>query len=211
MNVRLSNLLAVLGFTFLAGLQCDAADIVWTNTSGGNWGTAANWDPNQVPGAADNAFITNAGAYTVTVSANASAANLSVGNTSGNQTLSLSGGTFSLVGTGTGSGGGRVIMNGGTLSGGTINLTGGATLIATSSDGRLSGVTINGNIAMSALDALLRLSGVVTLNGTITLAGGNARLLSEGNATSTRPGAGRSSLWAPAVSVGSWGTWATAR
>ena len=26
--------------------------VVWTNTAGGNWGTAANWSPNQVTGSA---------------------------------------------------------------------------------------------------------------------------------------------------------------
>lgn len=36
-----------------------AAEVVWTNTAGGNWNTAANWSPNQVPTAAENASITN--------------------------------------------------------------------------------------------------------------------------------------------------------
>ena len=34
-----------------------AASLVWTNTAGGNWNTAANWSPNQVPGATDSATI----------------------------------------------------------------------------------------------------------------------------------------------------------
>ena len=52
-----------------AVFQSRAADIVWTNPGGGNWTGAANWTPNQVPGAGDNAFITNSGTYTVTISA----------------------------------------------------------------------------------------------------------------------------------------------
>jgi len=28
-----------------------AATIAWTNTAGGNWNDATNWNPNQVPGA----------------------------------------------------------------------------------------------------------------------------------------------------------------
>jgi hypothetical protein len=32
-----------------------AADIVWTNTAGGNWNVAANWNPNQAPSTNDTA------------------------------------------------------------------------------------------------------------------------------------------------------------
>src|SRR5437879_1708548 len=56
--------LALLCATAISG---HAADITWTNVSGGNWSTAANWSPNQVPGAGDNAFITNNGTYTATL------------------------------------------------------------------------------------------------------------------------------------------------
>ena len=52
-------------------LSASAADVVWTNTSGGTWATASNWSPNQVPGSADTAWITNNGTYTVTVNASA--------------------------------------------------------------------------------------------------------------------------------------------
>ena len=62
------------GLIYLLGVTCAAhlmtaaaADIVWTNTSGGDWNVAANWSPNQVPGALDNAFITTSFGYTVTV------------------------------------------------------------------------------------------------------------------------------------------------
>ena len=37
-----------------------AASISWTNIAGGAWTNAVNWNPNQVPGAADIAWITNA-------------------------------------------------------------------------------------------------------------------------------------------------------
>ncbi len=56
-----------------------AADVVWTNLAGGNWTTASGWSPNQVPGAMDNAFITNAGTYTVTISTANAVGNLVVG------------------------------------------------------------------------------------------------------------------------------------
>ena len=64
-----------------------AADIVWTNLAGGNWNNPTNWSPNQVPGATDNALITNAGTYTVTLNANADITSLTLGGNSGTQTL----------------------------------------------------------------------------------------------------------------------------
>ncbi len=44
-----------------------AADIQWANDSGGSWGDAANWSPQQVPTKGDRALITLAGTYTVTI------------------------------------------------------------------------------------------------------------------------------------------------
>jgi hypothetical protein len=85
---------------------------------------------------------------------------------------------------------GSWVMAGGTISGGTLNLTGGAALLITAGDGRLSGVTVNGNIDLTATDALLRVAGVVTFNGVVTLSGSNARLISEGNATINTAGGG---------------------
>ena len=109
-------MLTVLGF--LVGTQCArAADIVWTNAAGGNWSTPANWSPNQVPGAADNAYITNNGTYTVTVNANASPGTVTIGGTSGTQTLNLSAGTFTLNGLGSGNAQSALTISGGTLAG----------------------------------------------------------------------------------------------
>jgi hypothetical protein len=99
--------------------------------------------------------------------------------------LNLGGGALTLDGAS-----GSWVMAGGTISGGTLNLTGGTTLLTTAADGRLSGVTVNGNIALAAADALLRVAGVVTLNGVASLSGSNARLLSEGNTTINTDGGG---------------------
>ena len=41
-------LLAVVGTPLAYG-----ADLVWTNVTGGQWSVAANWSPNQTPGAVD--------------------------------------------------------------------------------------------------------------------------------------------------------------
>ena len=68
-------------------LSARAATITWTNAAGGNWGTAANWNPNQVPGASDTALITSSGTYTVTLDSDVTLASLTLGGTSGTQTL----------------------------------------------------------------------------------------------------------------------------
>jgi hypothetical protein len=64
-----------------------ASSLVWTNTAGGNWSSAANWNPNQVPAATDDAVITNAGNYTVTLDANATINRLILGGNGGTQSF----------------------------------------------------------------------------------------------------------------------------
>ena len=56
------------------GLQ--AATITWTNRLGGNWQTANNWSPHQVPTSNDTVLITLNANLTVTLSADASAGSL---------------------------------------------------------------------------------------------------------------------------------------
>src|SRR6185436_18369349 len=87
--VVIKHLKFLFGLALFAG-EVRAADLVWTNTAGGNWGTAANWNPNQVPGSTDNAFITTAGTYTVTVNAGATVASLQAGGGSGSRMVALS-------------------------------------------------------------------------------------------------------------------------
>src|SRR5712671_2930376 len=93
------------------------ADIVWTNISGGTWGTAANWSPNQVPTSNDTAWITNNGTYSVTNSVTSAAATLILGGTSGAQTLNHTAGICSLGNGGSSSANGTYILGGGTLTG----------------------------------------------------------------------------------------------
>ncbi len=74
-----------------------AAEIAWTNSAGGNWNIAANWNPNQVPGAADFARITNGGVYAITNSADVTVGGLALGSTAGAQTLRLTAGTLTVT------------------------------------------------------------------------------------------------------------------
>ncbi len=87
---------AVFAVLAMALFPSGAADLVWNNPAGGNWSVAANWSPNQVPGANDRAFITNAATFTVTLNADATVNTVVVGGPSGAPTLALAGGTLNL-------------------------------------------------------------------------------------------------------------------
>jgi hypothetical protein len=104
------------------------ADLVWTNLAGGNWNSPANWNPNQVPGPADNAFITQAGNYAVGLTANQTVGAFTLGATSGSstQTLSLNGRVFAISGLGRVHTRGVLNLNGGNLGGGGTNRIDGA-------------------------------------------------------------------------------------
>ncbi len=123
-------------FLFSAG-SIPAATITWNNTSGGNWNVAGNWNPSQVPGAADTVAISTAGTYTVTINDTESAASLNVGGATGVQSLQVSSGgvlngsagTLAASGVLTVTGGGtlnvgrQLTVEGPLTNGGTINLT----------------------------------------------------------------------------------------
>jgi hypothetical protein len=85
-------------FALIVG-SANATDLVWIGGTG-NWNAAANWSPAQVPTAADNAWITNSGTYTVTIPAGtvATAASVTVGGASGAQVLAVDRATLTLNG-----------------------------------------------------------------------------------------------------------------
>ena len=70
--------------------------IAWTNTSGGNWSVANNWNLNRVPGPSDNVLITSNGTYLVTLDTSATINSLTLGAASGEQTISNSSFTLTL-------------------------------------------------------------------------------------------------------------------
>jgi hypothetical protein len=76
-----------------------AAVITWTNSTSGNWNVAANWSPNQEPGASDTAQLGNSATITVTAPATVGGLNFSSGNLNGspltvNGVMNWSGGTL---------------------------------------------------------------------------------------------------------------------
>jgi phage baseplate assembly protein gpV len=72
-------------------LSLRAADITWSNPSGGDWNTAANWDPSQVPGSADKAILGLAVTVTVNADATVGYLDLANGTLAGSGALTLSG------------------------------------------------------------------------------------------------------------------------
>ncbi len=78
MNTRIKNSIIVLAI-FTAFTTAHADTIVWTNTAGGNWNTAANWSPNVIPGSSDTVEVTNDASYTVNVDGTANAGNMVLG------------------------------------------------------------------------------------------------------------------------------------
>jgi hypothetical protein len=113
-------------FTMLAllviGGGAHAANIIWTNTAGGNWSDATSWNPNQVPGSGDAAIITNAGNYSVTLDISPTVGGLVLGRSSGLQTFLMNGQTLTLDGQMTINSSGSFVLDSGVLTGnGTIS------------------------------------------------------------------------------------------
>ncbi len=171
--------LMMLALGVLASIPSHAETLLWTNTSGGNWNAAANWEPNQVPGVSDNAVITAAGTYTVTLNADVNVASLTCGGPSGTQTLSINGATLTLDGASLAKSNAVINFNGGAIAGaGELVVEGlflwtGGTLAST------GGVTANGTLVIG--NAIERdLSGVLRNGGEGRWEAGTIRILANG-------------------------------
>ena len=174
--------LCILGaaFTFPAG----AAPITWTNTSGGSWSAAINWSPNSVPGSSDDAFITNNGTYTVTMDVNPTIASLTLGGSSGLQTLTNTSKTLTLSLASVVNTNGILGMNNGALSGlGPLNIMGQVHWNGgNSGNGFL--VTVQSNAVLN-IESSTTFSGVVTNLGTVNWLASNVSLNTNAPATGT--------------------------
>src|SRR5580658_11328496 len=73
-----------------------SAQISWTNSAGGNWSSADNWDPNQVPVSSDSVSINLNGDYTVNLNVAASVDSLNFAAASGSQVFSIPSHTLTL-------------------------------------------------------------------------------------------------------------------
>ena len=170
----------------------------WTSASGGDWGTAANWNPATVPDRV--ATISLPGTYTVTIASNETfnigtlivsdtGATLSVAGTLDlTDTLFLKRGTVSIAFTGT-IAGGTIDVTGGTLSG-IGDGSGGLFSPADGVGGTLDGVTLEGTLDLSATNAAVSIKDGITLAGkdgnglaAINLTGSNSNFYVQGPAT----------------------------
>ncbi|MGH9867979.1 MAG: MopE-related protein [Candidatus Polarisedimenticolia bacterium] len=129
----------------------------WANPVSGNWGDAGNWSPEGVPTSADDVLITQDGDYTVTVNDTAAARSLTLGGTTGTQTLTVAS-TLTLDQASSSSSGTIIDLTAGTLTGGGAFDVGG--------DFNWSEGTISG-------------TGMLTVQGTLTISGTLHKVLSQ--------------------------------
>jgi len=171
-NLSKTLLLPALLSLLATGQVAYSATVVWTNTLGGNWSVAANWNPNQVPGSGDTAQITTSGNYIVTNDQNSTVTSFTLGGSTGSQTLKVANGTVL-----TSASSSSTINANGSLtvaSGGAVNLAGSAYLYMygpVTNSGTIN--VTNGLIYMynngtaSAQGGLVNLSGgLISLDGT---------------------------------------------
>ncbi len=143
------------------------SSVSWINPDGGDWDTASNWSSDAVPTAADN--VTIGIAITNPVTHNSSSSD-SVDSITSQDPLDLSGGSLSIGTMATLNA--SLTLDGGTVSGGPINLSNGATLVGTDNGGTLSGVTLDGTLDLATNSSHVTITNGLTLDGTIDL--GNA-------------------------------------
>ncbi len=94
----ITSLLTLATFATTAA-AAQACDETWNNASGGSWSTASNWTPNAVPSSNQSVCITLPGNYTVTLPASgANIASLTLGASSGTQTLDVQGQDYNYAG-----------------------------------------------------------------------------------------------------------------
>ncbi|MBK8001254.1 MAG: hypothetical protein IPK15_21735 [Verrucomicrobia bacterium] len=168
MNPILSTIRALVLFC-CAAFSTHGAVLVWTNTAGGSWSAATNWSPNQVPGAADQIFITNAGTYSVTVSANATVNQLVLGGGTGTQTLLQSAGIIS-PGTANVSVNGEWRFQSGSL-GGVLLIAPGATFSIEGGTGKTLSATVTNRGTFALSGGAISITGSLDNEGLFNLAG----------------------------------------
>ena len=169
----------------LPGSSALAATLVWTNTAGGNWKGAQNWSPNLVPGELDSAIISVPGTYTVTVSASARMASLTLGSASGLQTLSVTAGTLSVSNSGSIGTNGVLTLTAGTLGGGTMTLQGTMNWSAGTLQSALN-IASGGTLNISGTSRKFLNGGQLINSGTLVWSGTGGLTFGEGGTIDNR-------------------------
>jgi hypothetical protein len=165
---HLTNLLTrSLGFALLifcsSALNGRGATIRWVGGNG-DWSAASNWNGSKVPGLTDDVVIDSLpSSQTITISSGDNQVNSIVADGS----IQITGGTLRVLTLFLSSE--SVMLNGGTVSGGTVQTASGTALIVKS--GTLDGVTVNGDVDVgnSNNGAQLTVANGLVMNGTMLL------------------------------------------
>src|SRR2546429_249039 len=141
-------------------LSLRATDITWINGAGGDWNTAANWNPSQVPGPADKAILALGVTVTVDADTTVGSLDLSNGALSGSGALTVSG---------------TLSWTGGNMNGsGTTGIPGGGSLVLSGANSKQLGQrTINnaGTTSLSGGDLWSGQGATFNNTGTFDVAG----------------------------------------
>ena len=142
--------------------------VSWINPNGGDWDTASNWSNDAIPIPTDDVTISIGVSKPITHDmANADAVN----SVTSDDPIILSAGSLSIAAAS--AFGNTFTLSGGTLSGGPISFTNGATLVGTGSGGTLAGVTLDGTLDLATNGGNVTITGGLTLNGTIDMGSSN--------------------------------------
>ena len=152
------------------------ATVNWAVNNNGFWDVGSNWSTGFAPQPGDDVVLDRpAGDFTITHRSGTT----NVSSITSEERLVASGGVLDVSGT-------IQISNDFVLSGATVKNAsvlagsgGEGVIVTSSSENRLSGVTLEGDLDLSANTATLHISNGLTFNGTITLSGSGARLSSD--------------------------------
>ena len=155
-------------------LSVQSTTVSWASAVSGNWSDGSKWTGGVAPTSVDDVLITVAGDYTVNFNNDATVNSLTLGGTSGTQTLANSGKTLTLTNASTINSTGVLSMSGAfsTLTGaGTLTVNGALNW----SNGTMSGtgstnIAPGGTLAISV--SVILTQRTLENNGTVTHSGG---------------------------------------
>jgi hypothetical protein len=166
----------------------------WKTAASGQWSVAANWSTGAVPTSSDNACITVAGTYTVTLTDGYSVSTLTLGGPSGTQTLSIQApaghnAQLTLSATpGSDVGPNGVLQLDSLAGGGTATLGGGSTATLTN-DGVFATLDASSNQDYIRANLTNDAGGTVTIGGASTVQDSGTTTVNGGSMTVTASGA----------------------
>ena len=156
-------------------LTAGASTVTWTNTAGGAWSVPSNWSPNFVPGLSDDAVITSAGTYTITMDVSPTISSLTLGGASGLQTVTNDSKTLTVSHVSVVNANGILGMNSGIVAGsGALAING---LVQWSGGSSAAGFPLTLQVgAVMNLQNTIVFQGAVTNFGTVNWLGGGVAI-----------------------------------